>query len=97
MNNSDPVENAAIWLEALGYTGDLSALTAGVHDIVDSIQKIQNEMLPNLLKLSASQRDQALDIIVDLIVEMEHISRHANDAMVCLTSVRDYIDQSQMP
>jgi hypothetical protein len=92
--NTDNVEKVAEWLEESGFKGDLSPLTAGLHDIHSSIEKIYDKLLPALLQLNASQKDDALSIVVDLWVEMEHIGRHADSTTDVLTAVRDLLDES---
>ena len=93
----DTAEAVAKWLETSGYSGDLSALTAGLHDFVESIDEINNKLIPALLRLKPTQRDEALSVIVDLIIEFEHIGRHCSDAADCLSRVRDFLDESPGP
>ncbi len=91
---SDIVEDVAKWLNQCGFEEDLSALTAGLHDIHAAMEKINNKLLPSLLQLSASQKDEALDIIIAWWLEMGHISRHAVSTEDVLTEVRDFLDES---
>ena len=90
----DLVEEVARWLENAGYRGDLSALTACLHDVGDSLQDINGNILPLLLKMDYSQREEALEVLVRLWLELEHIQRHAKEGVENLTKVRDYFDTS---
>jgi hypothetical protein len=90
----DNVEKVAEWLEKSGFNGDLSALTAGLHDIHSAIDKIYDKLLPSLLQLNTSQKDEALKVFIDWWLEMEHIGRHANSITEVLTTVRDFLDES---
>jgi hypothetical protein len=91
---TDIVEHMAEWLDKSGFTGDLSALTASLHDIQGAIEKIYDTLLPALLRLNTSQKEEALDIIIKCWLEMEHIDRHANSAVAVLTAARDFLDES---
>lgn len=93
-NNIDVIEETAIWLEKSGFIGDLSTFTAGLHDIREGIDKIYNEFLPSLLQLNISQKDEALKVIVDVWLEMEHISHHVNTAASVVIATRDFLDGS---
>ena len=90
----DIAEAAAQWLEKSGYKGELSALTAGIHDISEGVGKIQDEWIPLLLKLDPAERDESLTLIIDLLFEMEHIRDHAESAYNTLIAVRDFLDES---
>lgn len=92
----DVAEEAARWIEATGYTGDLSALTAGVHDISESIERIVAALLPRLAALPLQRGDQALEVIVDLGFEFEHIARHAEATGLVIRAVQDYADLSEV-
>ncbi len=91
---SDIVEQVATWLEKSGFSGDLSALTAGLHDTSVALQKIYSKLLPSLLELDTTQKEEALDIIIDLWLEMEHIGNHAASSSNVLTAIRDFLDES---
>lgn len=91
----DVAEQAAQWIEGTGYTGDLSAVTAGVHDITESVERILKVILPKLTALPLQRGDQALEVIVDLGSELEHIARHADAAGVVIRAVQDYVDLSE--
>lgn len=91
----DLPEEAAEWLEKAGYEGDLSAITACLHDIHEAMQNINTRMLPSLIKLDYPQREEALDVLIELWLELEHIRRHAEDGVKNLSEVRDYFDTSQ--
>ncbi len=91
---NDIVEDVAKWLNQCGFAEDLSALTAGLHDIHAAMEKIYSKLLPSLLQLNASQKDEALDVVIALWLEMEHIRRHAVSTVDVLTEVRDFLDES---
>ncbi|MBI9045731.1 MAG: hypothetical protein JEZ06_14670 [Anaerolineaceae bacterium] len=67
------INELEIWLNNVGYTGELSALVAGLLDIRESTNKIYEELIPALLELHSSKEDEVLDILVDLFLEFEHI------------------------
>jgi hypothetical protein len=92
LDNNDVVETAARWLEAIGYQKDSSALTAGLHDIGDSVNGIMNQSLPALINLEINKIDEALEIIIDLWVEFEHIGRHAIAAAECANQIREFLE-----
>jgi hypothetical protein len=97
-NDQDIVEAAARWLEVSGFEGDLSAVTAGLHDIAEVSKKIEEELLPLLLRLSPRfQHDEALGIMVDLKFDLEHIAAHARDAIEVVAAVCDFLDHSPKP
>ncbi|MEJ2710394.1 MAG: hypothetical protein P8074_22475 [Anaerolineales bacterium] len=94
MTGRDVVEEAAQWLEKAGFEGDLSAFTSSLHDIHDGITRINVSLLPSLLALEVSQREDALQIVVDLELELEHIRRHAEGGAKNLIEIRDFLDTS---
>ena len=87
----DTAEAAAQWIEKAGYAGDLSAITAGIHDITEGMEKMHKEWIPSLLRLDPSERDESLNFIIDLLLEMEHIQNHAEAACENLIVVRDFL------
>jgi hypothetical protein len=91
-NNVDIVEASAKWLESIGFHEDLSPFTAGLHDIDFAIKKIYTQLLPSLVKMDSSQKDEALGLIVDLWLEMDHIQQHAEKATEVLVKARDFLD-----
>jgi hypothetical protein len=91
-NNVDIVEALAKWLESIGFHEDLSSLAAGLHDIDFAIKKIYTQLLPSLVKMDSSQKDEALGLIVDLWLEMDHIQQHAEKATEVLVKARDFLD-----
>jgi hypothetical protein len=93
-NDEDIVEVAAKWLESMGFHEDLSPFAAGLYDIDSAIKKIYAHLLPSLVKMDSSQRDEALGLIVDLWLEMDHIQRHAEKATEVLARARDFLDTS---
>ena len=93
-NDEDIVEAAAKWLDSIGFQEDLSPFTAGLHDIDFAIKKIYTQLLPSLVEMDGSQRDEALDLVVDLWLEMEHIQQHAEKATEALVRARDFLDTS---
>jgi hypothetical protein len=93
-NSPDMVETTAQWIEEAGYKGDLSVVTAGLHDIHASIAKVYSDLLLSLLKLEKSEKEAALGIVVDLLVEFEHIRDHAEVAASSLIEIRDFFDTS---
>jgi hypothetical protein len=93
-NDVDIVEDAAKWLGSIGFQTDLSSFTAGLHDIDFAIKRIYAHLLPSLLKMDSTQRDEALGLIVDLWLEMDHIQRHAEKATEVLGMARDFLDNS---
>jgi hypothetical protein len=94
MNDEDIVEVAAKWLESTGFQVDLSPITAGLHDIDSAIKKIYTQLLPSLVKMDSLQKDEALGLIVDLWLEMDHIQRHSEKATEVLARARDFLDTS---
>jgi hypothetical protein len=95
MNNKvDIVEAAAKWLESIGFHEDLLSFTAGLHDIDSAIKKIYAHLLPSLVKMESTQRDEALGLIVDLWLEIDHIQQHAEKATEVLVKARDFLDTS---
>jgi hypothetical protein len=94
MNDEDIVEAAAKWLESIGFHEDLSSFAAGMHDIDFAIKKIYTQLLPSLVEMDSSQKDDALGLIVDLWLEMDHIQQHAEKAAEVLARVRDFLDTS---
>lgn len=91
------INDAQAWFSGCGYDGDLSALIAGLFDIEESIQKIFEELLPSLLLIDLSNKENALGVIVDLCLKMEHIGRHADSSVESLIAIRDYLDTSAKP
>ena len=91
-DDEDIVETAAKWLERIGFQADLSPFTAGLHDIDIAIKKIYTHLLPSLVEMDSSQRDEALGLIVDLWLEIDHIQRHAEKVTEVLVRVRDFLD-----
>jgi hypothetical protein len=96
MNNPDPdiVEIAAQWIEKLGFEGDLSVITAGLHDIRDGMDKVYSDLLPYLIKLDPNEKEVVLEVVVDILVEFNHIRTHADSAIERLIEIRDFIDKS---
>lgn len=91
-DEDDVVEASAKWLETAGFQGDLSALTAGLHDIDESIKNIINQSLPALIRLEVQKIDEASEIIIDLWLEFEHIGRHAVAAAECTNEIRKFLE-----
>jgi len=91
------INDAQAWFSGCGYDGDLSALIAGFFDIEESIQKIFDKLLPSLLLVDLSNKENAPGVIVDLCLEMEHIGRHADSSIECLVAIRDHLDSSAKP
>jgi D-serine dehydratase len=90
----DTAEVVAQWIEKAGYKGDLSSLTAGIHDISESLQMVHEDYAPALSKLNPFERDESLTLIIELLLEMEHIKNHAEAAYEKLIEVRDFLANS---
>ena len=90
----DLAEEAAKWLQRSGFEQDLADLVAGLHDIGDAMRKINEQLLPTLITLKPDQKREALQIVVDWWLEMEHIERHAGAASTLLAMIRDVLDES---
>lgn len=89
---TDIVEEAMQWLEAAGYRGDLSPLSAGLHDAQDGLNAILRTALPRLVQLPPQDRDEALSLVIDLAFECDHLQRHFEDARDCLWRVVAFLE-----
>lgn len=96
-NNVDIVEESAKWLENIGFQDDLSPLAAGLQDIDFAIKEIYSQLLPSLVEMDSSQKDDALGLIVDLWLEMDHIQQNAEKAAEVLYRAMDFLDTSPKP
>jgi len=84
-------------LTAMGYKGDLSAIAAGYTDIPEGVNKLSAAIDPILANLNSKDIDPALDILVDLEVELEHLENHCRDMREAMSAVYKYLEGASKP
>jgi hypothetical protein len=88
----EAVEALVAWAAAVGYAGELSAITAAFTDIPESMAALRDEILPCLRVLRPDQCDRALSVIIEAISHFNHVRDHADDALESLNQIREYIE-----
>lgn len=92
MARDQAAEELVAKLIAMGYKGDLSAIAAGYSDIPEGVNKLSVAVGPILTSLNSKKIGPALDALVDLQVELEHIENHCRDMLVAMSAVYKFLE-----
>jgi len=95
MAHDKAVEELVAKLIAMGYKGDLSAIAAGYSDIPDGVTKLSVAVGPILTSLNSNNIGPALDALVDLGVELEHLENHCRDMREAMNAVYKYLENGR--
>jgi|GEM_PF-5550164 len=75
-----------------GRDKDVGDVYAGILDIYDSVIDIYGTILPRIAKLEAPSKEDLLEEIVDLEMELKHIQDHARDAIRSLRHISNSLN-----
>ncbi len=64
-----------------GRDKDVGDVYAGILDICDSVMDIYGTILPRIARLETPSKENLLEEIVDLEIELKHIQDHTRDAI----------------